>query len=74
MTRGAKEIIKNPPSTGALLAALTGFTSFGGLCVFLQATTFLKEANVKSSYYFLVKVFQGLVGAGIAYLVSLALP
>lgn len=74
MTRGAKEIIKNPPSTGALLAALTGFTSFGGLCIFLQATTFLKEAKVRSSYYFLVKVFQGLVGAGIAYLVSLALP
>ena len=74
MTRGAKEIIKNPPSTGALLAALTGFTSFGGLCIFLQATTFLKDAKVKSSYYFLVKVFQGLVGAGIAYLVSLALP
>lgn len=74
MTRGAKEIIKNPPSTGALLSALTGFTSFGGLCIFLQATTFLKDAKVKSSYYFLVKVFQGLVGAGIAYLVSLALP
>jgi len=44
------------------------------LCIFLQATTFLKEAKVKSSYYFLVKVFQGLVGAGIAYLVSLVLP
>lgn len=74
ITRGAKEVIKNPPTLRALLSILTAFTSFGGLCIFLQAMAFLKTANVKASYYFCVKAFQGLSGAGIAYLFSLMIP
>lgn len=73
MTRGAKEIIKNPPEVHTMIAALTALVSFGGICIFLQAMTFLAEAKIKARYYLAVKTFQAAAGAGIAYLISLPL-
>ncbi len=42
---------------------LTFIISFGGLCIHLQAMTFLKKFDMKTSFYFLMKTTQAILSA-----------
>ena len=46
---------------------------FGGLCVFLQASSFLKEANVNTKFYLFQKFTHGILSAGITFLLCMIL-
>ena len=46
---------------------------FGGISVFLQAVTFLKDAKVNLKFYFFQKITHGILSAGLTFLICLVL-
>lgn len=56
--------------TATIASFLIGF---GGLCVFLQASSFLKEANVNTKFYLFQKFTHGILSAGICFLLCMIL-
>ncbi len=62
-----------PYASPAAMAACCFFVTFGGLCVLVQEGAFLRRAGVKMLPFALVKFLQGLLSAGICFLLSLAL-
>lgn len=53
-----------------IIATLTSFLiGFGGISVLLQATTFLKNANVSIKFYIFQKITHGILSAGFTFLI-----
>ena len=55
---------------GTLASFLIGF---GGISIFLQAITFLKDANVNLKFYFLQKITHGILSATICFVLCVLL-
>lgn len=71
MTRGCAEISKCGLPAPLTIAVITAFISFGGLCVFAQAMSYLAEAKIKARYYLAVKIIQAAFGGLLGYALGL---
>lgn len=59
-TSGLKELSANGASAKTL--ALSGFLcGFGGLCIIMQSTAYLKSAKIKTAPFYLAKVIQAVI-------------
>lgn len=66
-------MLSNLNVSKTIIATLASFLiGFGGICVFLQATSFLKEANVNFKFYIMQKISHGILSAVICFLICLA--
>ncbi len=74
MTRGTQMVsqIKHI-NIEKIIAVTTAMISFGGLSVTLQATAFLKSAQITTAYYLTIKLAQAIVSGIIAYLIAIFL-
>ena len=65
VTRGCLTMSQLAIPMPVVAIILTIIISFGGLCIHMQAMTFLKKFNMKMSFYFLMKttqaIFSGLI-------------
>ena len=65
-------LISNLNISQTLIATLSSFLiGFGGICVFLQAITFLSEAGVNKKFYIFQKITHGLISSTITFLLCL---
>ncbi len=74
MTRGCQmmSLIKDI-DIKKIIALVTAMISFGGLSVTLQATAFLKSAQISLGYYLKIKVAQAIISGIIAYILLIFL-
>ena len=80
LTSGLLEVSKgclmlsNLGTPKILIMTIASFLiSFGGLCVFLQATTFLKDAKVNLKFYLFQKITHGVLSATVTFLICFLL-
>ena len=67
-------MLSNLNISKTLLCAIASFViGFGGLSVFLQGATFLKEAKVNLKFYLLTKITHGLIASLLTYILCLFL-
>ena len=67
-------MISNTGLSNAIKATFASFfIGFGGISVFLQAVTFLKDAKVNLKFYFFQKITHGILSAGLTFLICLIL-
>lgn len=63
VTRGCLTLSQLSIPLPVVAIILTFIISFGGLCIHMQAMTFLKKFNMKMSFYFLMKITQAILSA-----------
>ena len=70
LTKGCLDLstLNLAPKTAAII--LSGLVSFGGISIFLQASTFLKSININLKYYFLQKITHALISVLLAIGIS----
>lgn len=61
VTRGCLTMSQLAIPMPVVAIILTVIISFGGLCIHMQAMTFLKKFNMKMSFYFLMKTTQAIL-------------
>jgi len=71
MTRGCNKIAQSGISLSFAVPAMTALITFGGLSVTLQSLTFLKETQIRVSYYLLTKLTQTAISVAVAILLTL---
>ncbi len=65
-------MLSNLNISKTLLGVVASFVvGFGGLCVFLQGASFLKEAKVNLKFYFLTKITHGLIASGLTLIICI---
>lgn len=74
MSKGCIEIASCKIATIASASIASFLISFGGLCTFFQATTFLSKCNVSLKFYFFQKITHGLLSAMITFLIFKIFP
>ena len=67
MTKGCFDLSLTTTSIKTMTILGTSLISFGGLSIFLQALTFLKNFNISTKYFLCVKLTQCLISTIIAY-------
>lgn len=71
VSKGVLELSKLPISKIVLCCCASFLIGFGGISVFMQANTFLKDAKVNSKFYLLSKLTHGIIGAILSFLLCL---
>lgn len=61
LTKGCLDLSTLNLSPKLVAPILTGLVSFGGISIFLQASTFLNSININLKYYFLQKITHTLI-------------
>lgn len=70
LTKGCLDLSTLNLSSNIAAPILTGLISFGGISIFLQASTFLKNININLKYYFLQKITHTIISVLLCLILS----
>ena len=73
VSKGVLELSKLNVSSLMLCTSASFLIGFGGISVFMQANTFLKDAKVSSKFYLLQKLTHAILSATIAFVLCIIL-
>lgn len=69
VTKGCSLIAGNLP-----LPLITGFIGFGGICVHCQVLEYIKNMEMKYSYFFITRILNGILSGIISYILLIFFP